>query len=86
MTVKVIADRHRHTAILYDQTDSHVKVIAMQGGELVCSKMDEDVLTSEWGEMAVDPWRAAATYLDHPGGVSPKARDILTKIKLFGEI
>lgn len=81
----LIADRHRHTAIIVKQTSSGVKVVAMQPGELVVTKLTEDDLTADWGEMTSYPVEMAiCKYLEHPGGVSPAARRALED--LLGEL
>lgn len=85
MRAKVIVDRQRHTALLYGQTPSHLKVIRMHGGMLTTSKMTEEELTAEWADLVANVEQAAAVYLHHQGGMTDKVREILHSIKFFGE-
>lgn len=74
----LIATRHRNTAIVVKQTPSGVRVVAMQPGELIVTKLLEEDLTAEWGEMVGYPLeQAIVKYLNHPGGVSPAAKSAL---------
>lgn len=85
MIAKVIIDRQRRTAMLYAQTDSHLKIIRMHGGELVTSTITEDELTMWWADLGCHVEEAAAIYLHHPGGMTSKVREILHAIRFFGE-
>jgi hypothetical protein len=89
MKAKVIVDRARRSAILYDQTETHLKAIRMSEGELTTCKMYEDELTADWFELVdYKPEKAAAIYLQHLGGVSAKAREVLNQViddAFFGE-
>lgn len=74
----LIATRSRHTAIVVKQTGSGVKVVAMQPGELVVSRMDDEELLADWGKLEGYPLESAIVkYLEHPGGVSPAAKRAL---------
>lgn len=74
----LIATRSRHTAIVVKQTSTGVKVVAMQPGELVVTKLTEEDLTSGWGKLDGYPLESAIVkYLEHPGGVSPAAKRAL---------
>lgn len=74
----IIATRQRNTAIVVKQTPTGVKVVAMQPGELVITRLTEEDLTADWGEMTGYPLeKAIVTYLNHPAGVSPAARSAL---------
>lgn len=82
----LIADRHRHTAVIVKHMRSGVKVVAMQPNTLVVTKMTEDELASNWKTMPDYPVELAiCRYLEHPGGVSPAARsaleDMLSKLR-----
>lgn len=74
----LIATRSRHTAIVVKQTATGVKVVEMQPGELVVTKLTEEDLTAEWGKLEGYPLESAIVkYLEHPGGVSPAAKRAL---------
>ena len=74
----IIADRGRHTAIIVKQTPTTIKVVAMQPGPLVITRMDEEELTADWGELVGYPLTVAIVkYLQHPEGVSPPAKKAL---------
>lgn len=74
----LIATHSRHTAIIVKQTSSGVRVVAMQPGELVVTKLTEDDLTKEWGKMEGYPLeKAIVKFLNHTGGVSPAAKRAL---------
>ena len=77
----IIADHGRHTAIVVKQTPSGVKVVAMQPGELVITRLTEEELVADWGEIVGYPIeKAVCKFLDHPGGVSPAARQALDEL------
>lgn len=77
----LIATRSRHTAIVVKQTSTGVKVVAMQPGELVVSRMDDEELLADWGKLEGYPLEVAiCKYLAHPAGVSPAAKKALDEL------
>ena len=74
----VLIDRSGRTAILIRQTESALRLIEMDAGELALSRMSED----EFAERGFRPLdypigRAIRRFLAHAGGVSEAARKAL---------
>jgi hypothetical protein len=79
---KVYLDYGRHSAIVLDQTDTYIRLIELDEGELCVRKMREEEFVARAFRLTGYPVAGAArVYLAHYAGVSAKARAVLEALE-----